>query len=89
MYKHKLKKRVFQNGYYRDVIVHTNARLGSDLLDKHGHEIFEGNKVKDNYGNEYTATFRLVFVDRHCNELNKDADYFKNGELEIIGHDEN
>ena len=44
-YKHRLRKRIFQNGHYRHVIVHTNSNLGSDVLDKNGKEIFEGDFV--------------------------------------------
>lgn len=48
MFKHRLKKRVFDKNQkcYRDIIVHTNARFGSDVLDNNGVEIFEGDKVK-------------------------------------------
>ena len=88
MFKHHLKKRVFQNGYYRDVIVHTNARLGSRILDIHGNEIFEGDKVKKvNYDDVVsTVSFHdAAFFIADDIPLGSFAD----GDLEIIGHVDN
>lgn len=61
MFKHKLKKRVFDKNRkcYRDIIVHTNARFGSDVKDKNDREIFEGDKVKV-FGDE---VFPVTFED--------------------------
>lgn len=59
MFKHQLKKRVFDKAQksYRDIIVHTNARFGSGILDCHDHQIFEGDTVKV-FGDEiFTVTF--------------------------------
>ena len=56
MYKHRLKKRTFQNGQWRNVIEHTNANFGSDIKDCNGIEIFEGDKVR--YADKvYTVEF--------------------------------
>ena len=46
MHKHRLKKRVFQNGQWRNIIEHTNANFGSDIKDSNDNEIFEGDKVR-------------------------------------------
>ena len=46
MYKHRLKKLAFQNGQWRNIIEHTNAKFGSDIKDCNGREIFEGDKVR-------------------------------------------
>lgn len=47
-YKHIFKKRVFDKAQkcYRDIFIHSNAKLGSDVFDKNGREIFEGDIVK-------------------------------------------
>lgn len=67
-YKHRFKKRVFDKVQkrYRDILMYSNAKLGSDVYDKHGQEIFEGDFVKNsNYIGE--VTFRngsFYFGDR-------------------------
>ena len=53
-YKHIFKKHVFDKVQkrYRDIFIHSNAKLGSDFNDKHGQEIFEGDFVRyDGYDN--------------------------------------
>ena len=56
MYKHRLKKRAFQNGQWRNIIEHTNAKFGSGINDCRGREIFEGDKVRYD-GEIYTVEF--------------------------------
>ena len=56
MYKHRLKKRAFQNKQWRNIIEHTNANFGSGINDKNGREIFEGDKVRYD-GEIYTVEF--------------------------------
>ena len=63
MYKHRLKKRVFDKAQkcYRNIIEHTNAKFGSGINDCRGREIFEGDKVRYD-GEIYTVEFsRGVF----------------------------
>ena len=61
MYKHRLKKRAFQNGQWRNIIEHTNAKIGSGINDCRGNEIFEGDKVRYD-GEIYNVEFsRGVF----------------------------
>ena len=61
MYKHRLKKCAFQNGQWRNIIEHTNAKFGSGINDCRGREIFEGDKVRYD-GKVYTVEFsRGVF----------------------------
>ena len=56
MYKHRLKKRAFQNGQWRNVIEHTNAYFGSGINDCNGREIFEVYSVR--YADKvYTVEF--------------------------------
>ena len=88
MFKHRLKKRVFDKNQkcYRDIIVHTNARFGSDVRDKHDKEIFEGDKVKV-FGEEI---FPVTFEDGKfkVGKYSTLADFPKNN-LEVIEEDSN
>ena len=83
MYKHRLKKLAFQNGQWRNIIAHTNAKYGSGIKDCRGREIFEGDKVRYD-GEIYTVefscgSFRIGdFLLFSCSE---DPD----NELEIVG----
>lgn len=91
MYKHKLRKKVFEKGQWRTKIVHTDGELGSGVFDKNGKEIFEGDKVKaltPDGNNEVgvvkfdTGTFMWEAASGWTTELDSGGIY----ELEVIGH---
>lgn len=80
-YKHRLRKRVFENGQYRYVIVHTNADFGSKILDKNGNEIFEGDFVLY-HGMKYPA----IFINGAICIAGVALAECATTELEIVGH---
>lgn len=80
MYKHKLRKKVFEQGQWRTKIVHTDAELGSGVLDKNGREIFEGDIVEIDGGGKYCVDIVNFWV--------KDLDEFYSDALEVVGHAE-
>ena len=89
MYKHRLKQFVYEGNVRRPKIVHVNSYYGSDVLDKHGNEIFEGDRVKllaDGIhmlkGSIVTVTFEngMFLADGE-----EPLEHF-GGELEVIGH---
>ena len=83
--KHTIRSRII-NEYGLPVvkIEQLNGELGSGITDKNGKEIFEGDKVKDNVGNEFEVAFIPTAV-TYCDELSRDLKYWAD-ELEIVGH---
>ena len=91
MYKHRLKQFVYEGGVKRPKIVHINSYYGSDVLDKHGNEIFEGDRVRyELNGAIEQGTIRFEeasfwHVSDHSQGLLPLSE-FNDGELEVIGH---
>lgn len=83
MYKHRLRKKVFEQGQWRTKIVHTDAELGSGVIDKNGREIFESDIIKNpNYNpNDYmdTPNFIIVYDEARASFVYRDPVLHKNG----------
>ena len=81
MYKHRLRKKIFEKGQWRTKIVHTDGELGSGRFDKNGREIFEGDKVKvDGEGGHHvvdSSDFWIKELDEYCTDS-----------IEVVGHAE-
>ena len=81
-YKHRLRKRVFDKdtGLYRYVIVHTNADFGSDVLDKNGQEIFEGDIVL-----YHGVAYPVIFISGTFRIATMSLADLATTELEVVG----
>ena len=91
MYKHKLRKKVFEQGQWRTKIMHTDGELGSDIKDKNGREMFEGDKAK--YGLKNPIEGCIVFAQGRFNFVyggGKDFPVFFSDTpyFEVVGHAE-
>ena len=84
MYKHRLRRRVFEKGQWLIKIVHSNSDRSTGILDIHGKEIFEGDKVKSHDQSILTPlTVRFNHGSFYVGDIHLDA--YDDGELEITG----
>lgn len=87
MYKHKLRKKVFEQGQWRTKIVHTNDELGSGWFDKNDKEVFEGDVIRHNSGTLFPVKFRdgALFIDLD-NENTIPLIECDRNKFEVVGH---
>ena len=85
--KHNIRQRQLdKNGLMTTKIVKVDGELGSSWFDKNDKEVFEGDFVKNRYGEIEAVKFSgATFMLDKCK---RDLCEFNDTELEVVGHAE-